>query len=107
MNLRPPKELEEASKSSADSIRFELDKDYDFFEVDCMIRLSDYVMSIDDAEGGSLVYLKNGLHVSVLEDTDDIVAQIYYLNRSIWEKLKEWVNIKINKFKQKGTVSKN
>jgi len=101
LGLPPSKELRELEKTQTNSIRFDLEKDYDFYETDCIIRMSDYVMCIDDPEGGSVVYLKNGLNVEVLEESDDILAQIWYQNRSWWEKLKEF----INKYKQKSTTN--
>jgi len=102
LGLPPSKELIELEKTQTNSIRFDLEKDYDFYETDCVIRMSDYVMCIDSVDGGSVVYLKNGLNVEVLEESDDILAQIWYQNRSWWEKIKEWAE---NKFKQKSSGS--
>jgi len=100
LGLPAPKELIEREKNIDKGIEI-TDEDYHWFETECSIRLSKYVMCIDDAEEGSIIYLSNGTHVSVLEDSDDVNAQIWWLTRSRWEKIKEYFRTIVNKFKNK------
>jgi len=93
--MRPSKELEELEKKVVNTLRFDAEKDYDYFETPCMIRLSDYSACIDDVEGGSTIYLHNNLKIEVLEDSDDVAAQIWYHSRGWWEVMLEKAEQKI------------
>lgn len=87
MNLPIPKDLKQS-----EHIEFDPDTDYDEYEVDVIINLEDFTMAVDEEEYGSTIYLKSGHNIFVIQDTEDINAQIWYYNRGIIQKIKELVN---------------
>lgn len=98
LGLSPPKDLVDKSE---DYLEFDLDSDYDAFEVPILINMRDFTMCIEDEEEGSIVYLKNKNNIYVLEDTDEIYSQIWWNDRTWWEKAKQKYNEIKNKFKTK------
>lgn len=101
MNIRPPKSLLDKQKQFDEGLELDLEEDYDWFEVDITINQDQFEMVEDDIEEGSIVHLKSGKYLEVIEDSGDINAQIWYNNRSTWEKIKEWYYIQKNKFNNK------
>lgn len=93
-----PPDLLRREKEMNKGLEFE-DADYDDVYAECAIRPEEITMFTGTADGDSVVYLKNGTYVNVEEDTDEIGAQLWWLNRNWWEKLKEQVTIIKNKFK--------
>lgn len=84
-------------RSAQEYLQFDLEKDYDEYEVDITISMKNFVMAVDHEEYGSTVYLSNGNNVEVIEDNSDINAQIWWNSRSKWEIFKENVQ---NKYKK-------
>lgn len=93
-------------KLPQDYIQFDLEKDYDSYDVDITINMKEFVMAIDHEEFGSTVYLSDGSNVEVVEDNDDINAQILWNTRSRWEIFKEWIEKKYKKVINKLSTNK-
>lgn len=85
VGMRVPQDLIDKKK---EFLEFDLDEDYDEYKVSVNINLDDFSMMIDNFDYGSVVYLKSGTNLEVIEETDDIYNQIKSLNKTIWEKIK-------------------
>lgn len=98
LNLPIPESLK---NKQSDFIKFDLEKDYDTYEIDVIVNMNDFVMVVDDEEFGSTVYLSNGNNIQILEDSADINAQIWWNTRSRWQRFKDWVEGIYNIIKKK------
>jgi len=106
-NLKAPDYLKEASKNS-EYIQFDLDEDYDVYQVDVIVKLDQFSMAIDDAEGGCVVYLENATNVQVLETAEEVEFQVRYHSRNNWEIFKDYIEVKYNRIKNKlKSINKN
>jgi hypothetical protein len=65
-----------------------------------LLDLASFDTCEDDDMEGSLITLKNRRTFSVLEDTEQVYAQIYVLNQTWYERLQDRIQIFINKFKR-------
>jgi hypothetical protein len=109
-DLRPPKELLEESEEEgiSDDGMIELVEDeFDYQYNNCLINLDDFMMASDDGEMGATIWLKNKLTIRVDETVELINAQIWFLNRSLWDKLKEKIQLLKEKIKSKHTKTIN
>lgn len=85
LGMKVPQELIDKEKELSKGLEFN-DEDYEDFYSECAIKPSQIIMTIEDADGGTTIYLKNGIYVSVEEDVDEVQAQMWRVNRSWWEK---------------------
>lgn len=100
LGIKVPKEITDKEKNLDDDITF-TDEDYDEFEVDVVINIEDFSMSIDTTEDTATIYLKNGMFVNTLENSSEINGQIWWITRTPWEKIQNYWKELINKFKIK------
>lgn len=89
-NISIPPELKE--NKSSDLLKFDLEKDYDEYEIEVVVNLDQFVMCVDDEEEGCTIYLNSGHNVFVLEQAIDVTTQIWGHSRSNWEKFKEYIS---------------
>lgn len=99
-NLKAPDYLKEASKNS-EYIQFDLDEDYDVYQVDVIVKLDQFSMAIDDAEGGCVVYLQNATNVQVLETAEEVEFQARYHSRSNWQVIIDYIKTEYKRIRNK------
>lgn len=99
-NLRPPAGIPNESEISEDGLIFLQPDELEEVSFGMLLDLASFDTCEDDDMDGSLITLKNRRTFSVLEDTEQVYAQIYVLNETWWERLQDRIQIFINKFKQ-------
>lgn len=108
LGIKPPKDLEEDTPIVDKNGMMELEEDeVEYIHNEVIIDRSDFSTAIDTSDGLTTVYTKSGVIIDVIEDTDDIYAQIFLLDQSWfdknWEDLK-WRIKKIFKKKEKDLI---
>lgn len=98
LGIQPPKDLLDKEKLLDKGLEL-TEEDYIYLEVDCNIRLSQLSMTQDCVEEDyvCIVWLKDGTFVQVLQTSAEIEAQIIYLQRNVFEKIRDWIKNKLNR----------
>ena len=104
LNLPIPESLK---NKQSDFIKFDLEKDYDTYEIDVTVNMDDFVMVVDNEEFGSVLYLSNGSSIEIIEDSADINAQIWWNTRSRWQRFRDWAEGVYNIIKKKINKQKS
>lgn len=99
-NLKPPAGLKNESEISEDGLMFLEPNELEEVLFEILIDLASFDTCEDDDMEGSLITLKNRRTFSVLEDSEQVYAQIYVLNQTWEERLQDRIQIFINKFRR-------
>ena len=83
-----------------------MEDEVDYDAKPCIINLEDFSTAIDNESIGSVIYLKDGSEIWVVESSYEIGEYIEHLHRSFWQKFVEAFKFYYRKIKNKITGNK-
>lgn len=96
MGIRPPKDLTDKEKLLQQDLEFDED-DYDDELEETFLTVKSIEFATNNYDGGCTIFTKGGNFLKVADDIDDVLAQIHYVNMSVWDTIKEWIKNKFRK----------
>jgi len=106
-NLRPPDDVEDDQSEIDEDGNITLqDHEMESFYTEAILNLEDFSMVVDDEMEGATVYTKSGAFINVEQDSDDVHAQIEYLNRGWAERVKDWIQQQIRIYRYRKQQKK-
>ena len=99
-NLRPPEDAEDDEDLlNEDGTILLMEDEVDYDAKPCIINLQDLSTAIDNENIGSVIYLKDGSEIWVVESSYEIGEYIEHLHKNLLQKLIEQIKIKYYQFK--------